>query len=365
MPRAIEVMREIESLAPLSLQEDYDNSGLLTGDSQTDLTGVLLATDLTMEVLDEAIAAGFNMVITHHPVIFKALLRITGETLTERIIIKAIQNNILLYAAHTNLDMIPGGVSATMAQRIGLINTQILQPRTGDFLKLVVFVPESHADQVADALFKAGAGHIGHYDSCSFRTAGEGTFRGDETSNPFSGVPDRFHREPELRIETILPVWIKDKVIRSMLAVHPYEEVAWDLYPLIKDNESAGLGLYGELSEATTETDFLNFVKSVFSIRTIRHSKLTGRPIKRIALCGGSGGSLLRDAMRVKADVFITADLKYHQFFDPEGRLLLIDAGHFETEQFAVILLHELLSGKFPKFAVQLTATNTNPVNYF
>ncbi len=365
MVSASEVISAIEAFAPLALQEAYDNSGLLTGSRGDEVSGVLLCVDITSEVMDEARSMACNMIISHHPLLFKPLKRISGETLPERLLVRAIKENMIIYAAHTNLDMIPEGVSGRMADKLGLTETAVLVPSSQGLLKLVVFVPESHAGPVGEALFGAGAGRIGKYDSCSFQSQGTGTFRGDADAKPFAGKPGTLNREPEVRIETILPAYLKDRVISAMIEVHPYEEVAYDLYPLENRFTMAGTGLCGHLPEPIDEGGFLSLVKSAFKIPMLKHSPLTGKRIHKIALCGGSGGSLLQAAIRCGADAFVTADLKYHSFFETEGKLLLVDAGHFETEQFVPEILYEVLSEKLPKFAVHLSAINSNPVNYY
>ncbi len=360
-----EITAFLETFAPLSLQESYDNSGLLVGDPQGNVEKALICLDLNMEVLNEAAAGGYDLVISHHPVIFGGLKTLTGKTETERIVIRAIREGINLYAMHTNLDNSPGGVNAILCEKLGVLEPEILQPLSDRLLKLVTFCPVEHAAKVRDAMFSAGAGNIGNYDSCSYNLEGFGTFRGNEHTDPFVGEKGKVHEEKETRIEVILPDYLRSKVISGMLKAHPYEEVAYDLYPLKNDLAMAGAGMTGNLEHPMDEKVFLQHLKDVLGTGVIRHSPLTGKQISRVALCGGSGSFLIQAALAAKADVFVTADLKYHQFFEPEGRMLLADAGHYETEQFTKELIYKLLNEKFPTFALRISQSITNAVHYF
>lgn len=360
-----EIAGALEDLAPLSFQESYDNSGLQVGNPEMEVTGILVTLDITEEVVEEAARLGFNLVVSHHPVIFGGLKSLTGRTVPERILEKAIRQGIALYSGHTNFDAISQGVSRTMASRLGLTGERILDPMKGELKKLVVFVPHEQLDQVRSAMFLAGAGHIGAYDSCSFNLEGKGTFRGSEGTDPFVGRPGEVHQEPETRVETIVPSHRASKVIAAMIGAHPYEEVAYDLYPLDNIYSEAGMGIVGELEDPMDEEVFLGFVKDRFGTAVIRHTALSGNPVKRVALCGGAGSFLIGKAIRSGADVFLTGDLKYHQFFEAEGKIVLMDIGHFESEQFTRELFYELLMKKFPKFAVRLSETDTNPIKYF
>ena len=355
----------LERFAPLSFQESYDNSGLQVGDPDAELTGVLITLDVTEKVLKEAIDMGFNMVVSHHPLIFHPLRSITGRNSTERLVRRAIRNDIAIYSGHTNFDAVSGGVSTTMANRLGLVHQRVLDPIRGVLKKLVVFVPVDHLDAVRTAMFDAGAGHIGAYDRCSFNLDGTGTFRGSEDANPFVGEKGLLHQEPETRVETIVPAHRVDRVIGAMIEAHPYEEVAYDVYPLDNALDSAGMGLIGELEDPVGEEVFLNFVRDRFGAEVIRHSALLGRPVSTVALCGGAGSFLLKKAISAGADVFVTGDFKYHQFFDAEGKIVVMDIGHYESEQFTRELFYDLISKNFPKFAVRLAETDTNPINYF
>lgn len=359
------ITSHLESLAPLSLQEDYDNAGLLTGQKEEECTGVICALDVTEDVLDEAIQKKCNLIVAHHPVIFKGLKKINGNDLVERVIIKAIRHGIAIYAIHTNLDNVEYGVNGRIAERLGLLQTKVLAPQSGSLRKLFTFVPHAQADQVRQALFEAGGGHIGHYSSCSFNTEGTGTFLGAEGTNPFVGEPGKLHREPETRIEMVFPAWLEGRILDTLRNNHPYEEVAFDIVPLSNPLPGVGSGMVGNLPAPLSETDFLRLLKEKFGTPAIRHTALSGRSISRVAICGGAGSFLIPKALSSGAQAFVTADLKYHEFFTADGRLLLADIGHFESEQFTIDLVAEGLQKKFPTFAVLKTEVKTNPVHYF
>lgn len=365
MPQIIEIISLIEAFAPLNLQEDYDNAGLITGNHQTECTGALLSLDCIEATIDEAILANCNLIIAHHPIIFKGLKRLNGSNYVERTIIKAIQNNISIYACHTNLDNVIDGVNAKIAQKIGLKNLRILAPKSGLLRKLVVFVPQTHANQVREAIFNSGAGNIGNYYSCSFNINGTGTFKGNDQTNPFIGEPNKLSEEPEVRIETIFEVQNHTKIIQAMIAAHPYEEVAYDIYPLQNTHSQIGSGMIGELENEMFETDFLDHIKSCFNLKVLKHTPLLNKKVKKVAFCGGSGQFLLKNAISSNADVYISGDFKYHEFFDADCKIVAIDIGHYESEQFTPEIFYEIIRKKFPKFAIHLSKTNTNPVNYF
>ena len=359
-----EIIRYLESVAPPAFQESYDNAGLIIGDPETTITSALITLDVTEAVVDEAIEAGCELIISHHPILFKGLKRINGNSFVERCVIKAIKNDIAIYACHTNLDSVLGGVNSKICEKIGLTNVRILEPSKQQLLKLVTFIPEDYLDKVREALFAAGAGEIGKYDKCSFSTGGDGTFRGGEETNPFVGEKGEFHFEKEVRFETILYRHSKNKVIKALLKTHPYEEVAYDLYPLENALPEVGAGMIGELPGAENEIEFLSRLLGIFECKTLRHTYLLGKPIRKVAVCGGSGGFLLPSAIAAGADVFITADMKYHDFFEAEEKIIVADVGHFESEQFTKELFYEILIKKFPNFALRLSEVKTNPVLY-
>ncbi|MEJ5317514.1 MAG: Nif3-like dinuclear metal center hexameric protein [Tenuifilum sp.] len=359
-----EVTSILESFAPLAFQEDYDNSGLILGDANMEVTVVLLTIDVTPQVVAEAVAGGANLIVAHHPLIFKGLKRITGKSYVEQVVVNAIRNNIAIYAAHTNIDSVQGGVSFKMAEVLGLTSTQVLSPLTGQLVKLVTFVPTEYAEAVRQAMFNAGAGVIGNYDSCSFNIQGQGTFRAGDGTNPFVGEKGKIHFEPEVRVETIVPRHILSAVVKAMVEAHPYEEVAYDVYPLDLPYKKAGLGVVGDLPEPMNTIDFVKHVKQQFRAPCVRYTNPVKDFISRVAICGGSAISLLNDAIAANADVFITADVKYHQFFDAENRIVIIDIGHFESEQFTIDIFYDLLSKKISNFAVLKSKVRTNPINY-
>jgi dinuclear metal center YbgI/SA1388 family protein len=359
-----QITQYIESIAPLAFQESYDNAGLIIGHPEDEVSGVLIALDITEEILDEAIKKNANMIIAHHPVIFGGIKKLNGRNNIERCVAKAIKNDIAIYAAHTNLDSVIGGVNSKICDKLELLNCQILAPLPNFLKKLVTFVPIADAEKVRKAMFEAGAGSIGNYDSCSFNLDGTGSFKGNNQAHPYVGLKNIIHFEEETRIETIFPKHIQSEVIQALLKTHPYEEVAYDIYPLDNNYKQAGIGMIGELEKPMNEMEFLLQLKELFHCKVIQHTRLLGKPISRVAVCGGSGSTYLSNAIEQKADIFVSADFKYHQFFDAENQLIIADIGHFESEQFTKEVFYELLTKKFPKFAVHLTKINTNPVKY-
>jgi len=359
-----EVISLLEAAWPLQLQETYDNAGLQSGDASQDATGVVLALDITERVVEEAIQLKANLVVSHHPLLFSPIKSLTGKNAVERTLIRALRNDIVLYSAHTNVDNSAEGVNAQMARKLGLVNHKVLAPMKQQLLKLVTFVPSAHADTVRSALFGAGAGHIGRYDCCSFQVHGEGTFRAAEGANPFVGRLGELHVEPEIRMELIFPRHLQQALLNALFHSHPYEEVAFDLYPLENEYAGAGAGLVGDLPEELDEIRFLRQVKEIFGCGCIRYSNLRQVPVSRVALCGGSGSFLLPAAIRSGAQVFLTADVKYHTFFDAEEKIVLADLGHPESEGFTIELFHEYLTKKLPNFAIHFSRIKTSPVNY-
>ncbi len=359
-----DVTASLEQLAPLSYQESYDNSGLLIGNPESLLKGILVTLDVTPEVIEEAHTKGLNLIVAHHPLIFNGVKKITGKSYVERAIIHAIKNDIAVYAAHTNLDNIEGGVNSRIGELLNLTNLKFLQPLEGELIKLVTFVPTNDAERVRQAMFEAGAGHIGNYDYCSYNIDGNGTFRAGEGANPYVGKEGEYHIESEVRIEVVVPKSRVSRVIREMISSHPYEEVAYDIYPILNSFSKAGSGMIGELKKPIPETDFLKIVKTIFKIQVLRHTNCLEKNIQKVAFCGGSGAFLIKQAIAAGADIFISSDIKYHQFFDAENKILIADIGHFESEQFTVDIFYEYLLKKFPKFAILKSEIKTNPINY-
>ena len=362
--RIKEIVSALERFAPLPLQDGFDNAGLQIGLTDVEATGALLCLDVTEAVLDEAIMLGCNLVISHHPLIFKGYKSITGKNYIERCIIKAIKNDITVYSAHTNLDNTLKGVNYKIAEKIGLSNVRILETKENALLKLVTFVPLMQAEKVRQALFNVGCGNIGNYDSCSYNTEGEGTFRAQTGTHPYCGNIGELHSEKEVRIETILPEYKKTEVINALLAAHPYEEPAFDLYLLQNNWQQVGAGIIGDLNAPETELDFLKRIKNVFEVGCLRHNKLPGKEIKSVALCGGSGAFLIPLAVQNKADVFITGEIKYHEYFGYEDEILLVEIGHYESEQYTKELLYSIIRNLFPNFTLQISKVNTNPIKY-
>lgn len=358
------IISELETVAPLAYQESYDNVGLLVGNRTDAVEKVLITLDVTEAVVREAIACGANLIVSHHPLIFRPLKSINNSTEIGRCITLALQNNIAIYACHTNIDSVANGVNAMICDKIGLQNKKILSPRANCLTKLVTFVPKNHLETVQKALFEAGAGCIGNYDKCSFFTNGTGTYRANENANPFIGEKGEFHHENETRIEVVFPNEKTNIVVANLLENHPYEEVAYDLFPIKNTFPLVGDGMVGDLPSPEKTTEFLKRVKETFGCGVIRHTKIIKEAISKVAVCGGSGSFLINEAIRTKADVFITADVKYHEFFNAENKLILADIGHYESEQFTKELFYDLLKKKFYNFAIQISKVNTNPINY-
>lgn len=360
-----EIVHILEEFAPLSLQESYDNSGLQVGNDQNEIHSALLCLDVTLDVVNEAIQKNISLIISHHPLIFKGLTKLTGRGTTEKIVELAIKSNIAIYSCHTNLDIVSGGTSFMLAEKLGLKNSKLLTTQTGKLKKLITFVPLSHADQVRNALFEAGGGTVGNYDHCSFNLTGFGTFRGNENANPYVGNVGKDHQEEEIRIETIFPGFIQGKIVNSLLKAHPYEEVAYDIYTLDNAWNGAGFGVWGEFNDPLGELEFFNLIKKIFNVKLIRHSQLMNKPIKKVAVCGGSGSFLISQVAKFNVDAYITADIKYHQFFEAENKFLLADIGHYESEQYTPEIFYRLINKKFPNFALHFSKINTNSINYY
>ncbi len=361
-----DIVNHLESLAPLCLQESYDNSGLLVGDDSKIITKILVCLDSTEGVVDEAIAKGCNLIIAHHPIIWGGLKRLTGKNESQRVVIKAIEHSIAIYACHTNLDKIQNGVNHKFAERLQLRNTQILKPELGLLKKLVTFVPVASLEEVRSALCLAGGGTIGNYDHCTYDTPGHGTFRGLEHGNPFVGEKGELHREPEHRLEILFPVYLQHKIMNALLVAHPYEAVAYDIYPLDNANHEFGMGMIGELENPMETADFLRFLKQQMHCNAVRFvNSNPERKISKVALCGGVGHFLLPEAIAQKADAFITSDIKYHEIMEAENHLLYADIGHYESEKYTMELFIELISQKFTNIALLFSENNINPVQYF
>lgn len=360
-----EIIKHLEQWAPPILQESYDNSGLYCGNPDDEIQGVLVSLDITSEVVEEAIRKGLNLIVAHHPLIFKPLKSMVVKDDVTRALHLAIINNIALYGIHTNLDNVLHGVNGFVAQKMGLRNVQILAPGRDSLVKLVVFVPHKHAEAVQSAMFQAGAGHIGNYSECSFMLAGSGTFKPNAVAQPFVGEEGKRHIEPETRLEMILPHRLLSATLSAMHQAHPYEEVAYDVYPLSNDDPTTGAGIIGELQEEQSVCDFLYQLKKIFELPYIKCTKKMPEKVKRIAFCGGSGAFLINQAKRSGAQLYISADIKYHEFFAADSSFGIVDLGHYESEQFTIELISKHLNEKLITFASQKTEVNTNPVIIF
>lgn len=365
MLRLSDIYSALEEFAPIPYQEGYDNSGLLCGDPSWPAQAALFSLDCTEAVVDEAIQKGCNLIVSHHPLIFGGLKKLSGGSYVEKALIKAIKNDIAIYACHTNIDNVEAGVNTKIADKLGLINTRVLAPRSGDLRKLVTYVPATHLGPVRDALMAAGAGHIGKYSDCSFSSEGEGSFKGAADSAPFVGKPGELSLEKEMRFETIFPSHLEKPIISALKATHPYEEVAYDIYRLENQWSQLGSGRIGELPEEMALEDFLSKVKEIFKVPFLKYTTGTGKKIKTVAVCGGSGQFLLKKAISAGADAYLTADFKYHEYFDAQNQLVLADLGHYESEQFTPEIFYDVIRKKFSTFAIHLSDINTNPINYF
>lgn len=365
MPQIHEITSTLEKLAPLPYQESYDNAGLLVGNPQTEVKGVLISLDVTEEIVAEAIQKGCNLIVAHHPIVFKGLKKLNGKNYVERTVIKAIQNDIAIYATHTNLDHVHLGVNKQIADRLGLTHVKILAPKSQLLKKLTFFSPIDHTDRILAALFQAGAGQIGNYSQCSFYTEGQGTFLPNERAQPFIGTEGKQEQVVEHRAEVMFPAYMESKIISTLKTIHPYEEIAFYIQLLENENQEVGAGAIGTLAEEMDFADFMQHLKACMQTNVIRHTQPLSKKIRTVALCGGAGSFLLPQAMAAKADVYITGDYKYHEFFDADQRILICDIGHYESEVFTKDLLYHYLSGFFSNFALCLSETNTNPIQYY
>lgn len=362
--KVFELVSFLNQIAPYSYQESYDNSGLLVGDSNAEVSGVLVSLDCVETVIDEAISLGYNTIVSHHPIVFKGLKRITGANYIERTVQKAIKNDINLISIHTNLDNVSHGVNKIICDKLNLTNTKVLQPKESTFVKLSVYVPKTHLDVVRSAISEAGAGQIGDYEACTFSVSGTGQFRPLDSANPFIGKAGELESVEEMKIEVTVPQPNLTRVLSAMRKSHPYEEIAHDVVALENRNDRVGSGMVGELENPMKTEAFLRQIKTTFNAGVVRFTDPHKKEVQRIAVCGGSGSFLLGAAKKAKADVFITADFKYHEFFDAENQIIIADIGHFESEQYTSHWLVSEMQKKFTNFAVRLTNLDTNPINY-
>ncbi len=360
-----EVTDILEELAPLGDAEDFDNVGLLVGNQNQEVTGILVTLDTLENVVDEAVSKNCNLIVSFHPIIFSGLKKITGATYVERVVLKAIQEGIAIYSMHTALDNSSRGVNAKICEVLGITGAGILIPKKGTLRKLTTYVPKAAARGLLDALFAAGAGSIGNYSNCSFTSEGLGSFKPGSGSNPVVGKKGEIHFEEETQVHITYPLAKEASILEALFQNHPYEEVAFETYELRNAHQYSGMGMVGMLHEPVTEKDFLELLKERMHASVIRHSVLLGKQVQKIAVLGGSGAFAIGAAKSAGADFFVTSDIRYHQFFEAEGKLVIADLGHYETEQFTKNLLVDFLTKKMPNFAISLSESKTNPIKYF
>ncbi|MCY1479177.1 putative GTP cyclohydrolase 1 type 2 [compost metagenome] len=359
-----EIISVLETMAPLAYAEDFDNVGLLVGNQDDEATGVLVCHDALENVIEEAISKKCNFVVCFHPILFSGLKKIIGKNYVERAVLKAIKNDIAIYAVHTALDNHQNGVNKIFCDTLGLKNTKILVPKENFIQKLITYtIPENH-QKLRNALFGAGAGNIGNYENCSFNSQGIGSYQGNENSSPEIGERGEFVENTEIKIEVTFEKHLQSKILKALFSNHVYEEVAYEIYDLQNSHQNIGLGMVGELEIEMPEKEFLEFVKTKMKAEGIRHSEYLGKPIKKVAVLGGSGSFAIKKAIQAGADAFLTADLKYHQFYESENQLLLADIGHYESERYTKNYIVDYLTKKIPNFAIILSEENTNPVKY-
>lgn len=360
-----EFTHHLYNYAPLDYAEDFDNVGLIVGDAEAEIDGVLVSLDATEEVIEEAIAQNCNVVLCFHPIIFSGIKALNPTDYVKRSVIKAIKNDVAIYAIHTALDNAVHGVNAMICHKLGLQNPKILIPQKSTIKKLTTYVPMDKADFVREKLFEAGAGQIGNYSNCSYNIEGLGSFKGNESSNPVYGEKGQTHFEKEIQLNLTFAKHLESKVLKALFANHPYEEVAYEVETLENKNQNIGLGMVGAFEQSMSEMEFLDKLKNVFKTPVVRHSNRLNKPIKSVAVLGGSGAFAIKNAIRQNTDAYVTADLKYHDFFKAEERILLADIGHFESEQYTKDLLFSFINEKFANFAIILSKTKTNPVHYY
>lgn len=358
-----EITRLIEEFAPLSLQEDYDNAGLICGSPAAEVKSILLSTDITEDVIEEAIRGGHNLIISHHPLTLKGIKNLVPDSYVKRCLIQAIRYDLNIYSAHTNMDAVAQGVSGRMADKLGLVNQKILQP-CGKLYSLAFYTPTSQVEKVRTAIFNCGAGHIGNYSHCSFNGSGQGTFQALDGAQPYVGTIGELHTEAETKTEITVPDYLLHKSIQALIAAHPYEEPVWNVVCLDNTNPTTGFGIIGELAAPENSSEFLKRIKKTFGCKTIRHTSICKPEIQKVAVCGGSGAFLTQTAIAHQADIYLSGDFKYHDFFNTENQLILADIGHYESEQFTKEIFYELLTKKISNFAVQFSRVVTNPISY-
>jgi dinuclear metal center YbgI/SA1388 family protein len=364
MIRIREIVRHLEQVAPLAYQDDYDNAGLVVGDASAAVTGVLICLDVTEALLLEAKTKKCNLIIAHHPIIFRSIRQLTGKNHLERCIIYAVRNNIAVYTLHTNFDNVARGVNLQIAQALGLGNLSILLPKPGTLSQLTAFVPRAFIDSALHALHAAGAGYLSDYAHCDLAITRIGSPKPTSTANPHLGIAEESEKGKERKIEVVFPKHLEKPVLRALRASCPHEEVAYYLHDIRNTDARVGAGMIGELSASLSSRAFLEYLKAKMNLAYLRHTELIDRPIKCVAVCGGSGSFLIEEAILKQADALVTADVKYHDFFKAENQILVVDAGHYESEIGTKKLIHTLLSEKFTSIAMLQCETVTNPIHY-
>lgn len=360
-----DISKLLEQWAPLANAESFDNVGLLVGDFTTPVSNILVAHDALEQVVDEAVAKNCNLIVCFHPILFNGLKRLNGNNYIERAIIKAVKNDVAIYAIHTALDNIHKGVSYTMAKALQLENPSVLIPKKDTIYKLTTYVPHAFAKALKESLFAAGAGQIGNYNECSFSLKGKGTYKAGKNTNPFIGQKGEQHTEKETQLHLTFEKHAKQSVLKALFTNHPYEEVAYEVTALENKNQHLGMGTIGTMATPINQEKFLALIKSTFKTGGVRHSPILDKKIKKIAVLGGSGAFGIEAAIAQGADAYVTADLKYHDYYKAENQILLADVGHYESERFTKTLIADYLTEKIRSFAVLLSEKNTNPINYF
>jgi dinuclear metal center YbgI/SA1388 family protein len=364
MARVSEIMHAVEAWAPPQVAWEKDNVGLQTGDPAQDVNGVLIALELTQEILNDAVQQNCNLIVTHHPFIFHPIRNITADTPDGSLLLNLIRSGINLYAAHTNLDFSRDGVSFALAHKLGLSDLRFLHREASGMRKIAVFVPPDYVENVTGAMAAAGAGLLGDYEYCSFRLRGTGTYKPLDGAQPFAGSVGTLEQAEEIRIEMVVPAWRLSPVVKAMISAHPYDEVAYDVFTSEALNPNFGAGVFGHYPTPLGVQEFLSRIKSVLNTPTIRYTIGNSDTVRTVAVCGGSGSDLLRSALLSGADAFVTADIKYHTFHEARGNILFVDAGHYETEIGILDSIEKYLSDKFPRTRISVTKVNTNPIQY-
>ncbi|MDR2122964.1 MAG: Nif3-like dinuclear metal center hexameric protein [Flavobacteriaceae bacterium] len=365
MRKVADIIKIVQDLAPEANAENFDNVGLLVGELEANVTGILVTLDCLEKVVDEAIQKNCTMIVTFHPILFSGIKSVTGKNYVERTVIKAIKNTISIYAIHTNLDVAKEGVNYEICNRLGIKNTRPLLPKTRCIKKLQTYIPAADFHEVQQALFKAGAGEIGNYKNCSFRVRGKGTFMPTEGSHPFIGETNKLEEAEEIMLSVIFEDFKQTEILKALRESHPYEEIAYEIYTLDNENQDLGMGRVGELDNEISEEEFLKRLKESLPTNCIRHTALRHKPVKKVAVLGGSGSFAIKNAVSARADVFVTADVKYHEFFQAEGKMILADIGHYESEQFTKDLLYNYLKNNLEDLPIHISEINTNPVHYY